>query len=119
MNELIIILLPLLAQVESGSNPDAIGDNGKAVGIYQLHKCVVDDVNEIYSMEFKYSDRFKPQLAKVIAQLYLRYWGIQYEKKTGKKVTLEVLARCFNGGPKGYKKESTVKYWNKIKKVMK
>jgi hypothetical protein len=30
----------------------------------------------------------------------------------------EVLARIHNGGPKGYKKTATVKYWNKVKKEL-
>ena len=33
------------------------------------------------------------------------------EKETGKKPTDEVLARIWNGGPRGWKKKSTRKYW--------
>ena len=33
-----------------------------------------------------------------------------YERKTGKKASLEVLASIHNGGSNGWKKEATLKY---------
>jgi hypothetical protein len=30
----------------------------------------------------------------------------------------EVIARNWNGGPKGYKKDRTIQYWNKIEKQL-
>ena len=32
--------------------------------------------------------------------------------------TDEILARNWNGGWKGYKKKSTLKYWNKVRKEL-
>ena len=29
----------------------------------------------------------------------------------------EVIARCWNGGPRGYKKQSTKHYWQKVQKL--
>ena len=36
-----------------------------------------------------------------------------------KNDTDEVIARCWNGGPKGYKRNSTVDYWNKVNRLLK
>lgn len=115
---IIITLLPVIAQVESGSNQYAIGDNGKAVGMYQIHKICLDDVNNFYNKRFQLKDRLDKEKAKVIVYLYLRHWGKKYEEETGHKATKEVLARIHNGGPRGWEKQSTEKYWQKIKKEM-
>ena len=40
------------------------------------------------------------------------------EHRLGRKVTQEDIARIHNGGPNGYKKESTEKYWSKVKKIL-
>ena len=53
-----------------------------------------------------------------IVTLYLTYWGKQYEKKTGKEVTDEVYSKIHNGGPNGWNKESTEKYWKKVKELL-
>tara|TARA_R100000655_G_scaffold110052_2_gene167212 strand:- start:1011 stop:1397 length:387 start_codon:yes stop_codon:yes gene_type:complete len=37
---------------------------------------------------------------------------------TGKIFTNEIGARIWNGGPNGWKKDSTKKYWKKVKKVL-
>lgn len=44
-------LLNALVWVESSRNEKAIGDNGKAVGLLQLHKIYVDDVNRILGIK--------------------------------------------------------------------
>lgn len=120
MTELILSLLPFLAQVESANDPNAIGDNGRAVGILQIHKCVVDDVNRILGADvFKYSDRKNQGLSWRIAGIYLGHYGRHYERLTGKSATHEVLARIWNGGPDGWKKPSTLKYWKRVQKELK
>ncbi len=106
--------------IESGGEPNpaiAVGDNGASIGAYQIQKAVIDDVNRVYPQyNFTYEDRYNIKKSEQICYLYLKYWGGHYQKTTGKNPTAETLARIWNGGPKGYKKESTIKYWNKIKK---
>jgi len=118
MDKLIMCLIPLLIQVESGGNNSAIGDNGNAVGCLQIWKIVVDDCNRIQKQEvFEYKDRLSRPRSIRMAQIYLDHYGRAYERKTGHTATLEVLARCWNGGPTGYKKASTLKYWHKVEKL--
>jgi len=115
--KLITILLTALIQVESGGQADAVGDNGRAVGILQIHKITVDDVNRIYKTNYTYKDRYSPKLSKEIASKYLLYWGNRYAKKHG-TVNIMVLAKIHNGGPRGYQKKATVKYWLKVRKEL-
>ena len=114
-------LIPALIAVESDGNVDAVGDNGEAVGILQIHKCVVDDLNIWLAKDephYIYADRFDPHYSKLMCIRYLKHYSRQYERTTGKHATLEVLARIWNGGPNGWKKKSTEKYWLKVKKEL-
>jgi len=115
MDALLTILIPLFIQVESSGDPNAIGDCCKAVGILQIHTIVVEDVNRIYQTKYTEKDRLNKAKSMSICRLYLKYYGTRYQLKTGKKATMEALSRIWNGGPDGWKKQSTVKYWKKVK----
>jgi len=118
-NAVDIKLLKALEQVESNGKILSIGDHGKAYGCLQIWKVVILDVNRISKSNFKHKDAFNRKKAFKIAEIYLNYWGKIYEKRTGKKVTNEVYARVWNGGCYGWKKKSTIKYWNKVKGKLK
>ena len=116
-------LVDALIQVESKGNLDAIGDGGKAIGCLQIHKEVIDDVNKHYPNYYReklytVDDAFCKDKAIEICWLYLKYWGNQYKRKHNKIPTKEVYVRIWNGGPTGYEKQSTIKYWNKVKKIL-
>lgn len=129
LSERVEVLIPALAKVESSCNPKAIGDrkkgtSGKSVhhyaawGLLQLHSIYIRDVNSFAKTRFSHADAFNPQKAKQIVKLYLLHYGKAYERRTGKKATLEVLARIHNGGPRGYEKKATESYWQKVKAVL-
>ena len=118
MNSLILILLPALIQVESGGNPDAIGDNGKAYGVLQIWDICVQDVNRVYKTKYTHEMMFSARHSKNLAIHYLMHWGKKYKEKTGKEPTKEVLARIWNAGPIGYKKKSSLIYWLKVRKEL-
>ena len=118
MDALIVALLPALAMIESGNNPAAIGDNGHAVGIYQLHEVYVDDANIISGQNYTYADRLNPEKSQEMVHIYLNYYGIRYERLTGKPVTAEVLAAIHNGGPDGWKKPSSQAYAERVVALM-
>lgn len=111
--QMIAKLLPILIQIESGGDQYAVGDEGRAVGILQIHKCVVDDVNRIYKLNFRYSDRWDVRKSKRIAVLYLQHW-VRYQPK----VDMEVLARTWVGGPMGPQKASSLAYALKVKTLL-
>lgn len=107
-----------IAWVESRNNDNAIGDGGRAVGRYQLWKVYVDDVNRISGRSYTYDDRCDAGKSLEMVKIYLAYYGRRYERLTGKKATWEILARIHNGGPNGWKKKSTKKYWDKVDRYM-
>jgi hypothetical protein len=112
-------LLDAICIVESNGKADAVGDNGKAVGAYQLHKIYVDDVNSFPEVKkagkhYTYEDRLDPEKSREITRWYLIHYGRVYQN-SGKTLTLEVFARIHNGGPNGYKKKATEAYWVKVK----
>lgn len=116
MTKLLDILLPALMIVESGGDPAAIGDKGLAIGAYQIHRAYWTDGTESLKVQWPYSDAYRADRAAKVVRAYLLRYGRAYERKTGRKATLEVLARLHNGGPAGWKKHATVKYWKKVEK---
>jgi hypothetical protein len=112
-------LYEAIAYVESRGIDCAVGDNGKALGRYQLHKIYVDDVNRIAKTNYTYNDRLDTKKSLSMVKIYLNYYGKRYTKITGKPATDEIKARIHNGGPDGFRKLSTIKYWNKVKEAMK
>ena len=117
-------LLNAICNVESNGNASAVGDNGKAVGAYQIHKKYVDDVNRIckikgFKKRFTYADRYNSHKSRIMTAIYLDFYGKVYERKYSKVATAEILAKIHNGGPEGWKKQATIKYWRKVEKRLK
>lgn len=111
----IYALINALIAVESHGDANAIGKSGE-VGILQIRPCVVEDVNRVYHTNYRLDDRRDKAASIKICELYLGYWGTRYEERTHKSATPEVLARIWNGGPNGWKKESTKAYWEKVER---
>lgn len=119
--------------------PLAVGANtmeAQAIGAYQIHKIYVDDVNRMlkilrlenendwsgYPQEFTYADRWDKYRSHLMVDLYTRWY---YRKAAIKNLynsdldrRFEAMARIHNGGPDGWKKESTKPYWIKVKAYM-
>ena len=117
-------LIAVLIMVESSGNDLAIGDNGNSVGCLQIQKGVIEDVNKIYTVTFTQEDGTNRSSSKEICQYYLNYWVkkayISTEFPRDKTINVnEIAARICNGGPNGFKKNSTIKYWNKVKRISK
>jgi len=107
-----------IAIVESNGNDNAVGDNGRAFGRYQIWESYVTDVNRIAGTTFSHKDAHDPQKAAYMVEVYLTHYGQVYQRKTGNRPSSEVLCRIHNGGPNGWKKEATVKYWKKCRRVL-
>ena len=118
LRDLLNSILPALIEVESGGNPNKRGAAGE-VGILQIRQICVDDVNRILGSDcFTLWMALKNTRAIDIAHIYLQHWGAHYESETMGPATAEVLARIWNGGPDGWAKESTLKYWHKVQAVL-
>jgi hypothetical protein len=111
-----IVLLTALIAVESNGNPNAIGDDGLAYGCLQLHAGYVQDATEYARQDWTHEDAFDPATARQIVRAYMARYAT--ERRLGRTPTYEDVARIHNGGPNGYKKAATDKYWQKVKKKL-
>ena len=110
-------LINALISVESSGKDNAVGDKGKAKGCLQIWEVVVIDVNRKFNTDYKHDDAFDRKKAIDICRKYLSIYAT--EARLGRKPTLEDYARIWNGGPNGFKKSATEKYWEKVKKALK
>jgi len=78
----------------------------------QITPICIRDVNRLYNTHYSMKDVYDKRRSEEIAVLYLEYWGHQASPNP----TMQQYARIWNGGPNGWKKRSTIKYWNKVKK---
>ena len=108
-------LIPALIAVESGGDAQCVGDGGDALGVLQIRQICVDDINRILGGHwYTHHDAIDPDVSKQICIRYLIHYGAAYEVETYGPATAEVLARIWNGGPRGWAKQSTEKYWKKV-----
>ena len=108
-------LIIALITIESGGNDFAIGDDGKAYGCLQMHAAYVQDAAEHAGKDWIHEDAFQRDVAIQIFMAYMDRYATA--ERLGHEPTIEDIARIHNGGPDGYKKSSTDKYWEKVKKL--
>jgi hypothetical protein len=109
-------LFAAVSYVESRGNPRAFRADEDAAGIVQIRRCVVTDCNRTATKHhWTLRDRFDRGRSSQMVEIYLSYWGREYERETGRHPTAEVYARMWKGGPLGWRKASTVEYWWKVK----
>lgn len=106
----------VLKQVETNNNPDAMGDDGCSFGVLQIRMGAIQDVNRIYGTNYVHNDAFNVKKSERIFDLYLTIWSKQLVKREGRVATAEDVVRIWNGGPVGYKKNSTKYYFEKYLK---
>ncbi len=109
----LMTLIMALIAVESNGNDNAIGDNGLAYGPLQIHACYVQDAAEYANKDWTHEDAFDREKSIDIFLAYMSRYAT--EKRIGRTVTIEDMARIHNGGPNGYKKACTNKYWRKVR----
>ena len=112
MNISIITLILAMIQVESSGNDFAVGDNGASWGCLQLQAAYVQDAAEYAGKDWVHKDAFDRETSIEIVLAYMERYAT--EKRLGRPVTAEDIARIHNGGPGGYKKKATEKYWAKV-----
>lgn len=85
-------LLDAIATVESDNNPAAVGDGGKAIGVFQIHKVYWQDaVDHDPSIGGCYEDCRDPAYARRIVIAYM-------DRYAPANASDETLARIHNGG---------------------
>ena len=121
--------LDAIRVVETGGEPregrGAIGDNGNALGSYQIWKPYwTDAVERNPSLRVGGFERVLKD--KAHSEKIVRAYMARYNKEAlrrleeGRGSMADVLrtARIHNGGPKGYRKDSTLSYAEKVRKAI-
>ena len=100
-------LIAAIIHVESRGDSMAYTAGEDAVGCLQIRPIMLREVNRLlqenkYTLADRWSKSKSIEMFNVI-------------KAHTTNPTNEILARNWNGGWKGYKKKSTLKYWQKVK----
>jgi hypothetical protein len=108
-------LIEAMAFIESGGNPNAIGDlnlGTPSIGLLQIRPIMVREVNRILKkqgLEKRFRNADRKDSTKSIEMFNI--WADTYHTNS----SYEKMARNWNGGPRGYKNKRTEHYWQKIK----
>ncbi len=110
------VWLDALIQVESGGDAEAVGDDGKALGVLQIHQVYWQDAVEISSdlATRKYEDVKDPEYAERVVIAYM----MRYARNALIASDYEKTSRIHNGGPRGHRKRATLPYWEKVEAIM-
>jgi hypothetical protein len=104
----------ILKYVESNNKESAIGDNGKAYGVVQIHKICVADINRIYKTNYTHQQAFDETYSREMFMLYISYGIKRFKLIRCRSPTEEEIVRMWNGGIyRGYLKKSTRAYYRR------
>lgn len=108
-NELLERTIDAIRMVESSGlkNPKD-GDQGRAIGGWQIHRGYWRDGTQALGVNWPYADARNDERARKVVRAYL----LRYAPNG----TPETWARIHNGGPTGHKKKATLIYLAKFRK---
>ena len=103
-------LIEAIIYVESRGDIKAHNISEDAVGCLQIRPIMLREVNRLLRYnKYKLADRWNKSKS-------IEMFNVIKEHTTNP--TNEKLARNWNGGWNGYKKQSTLKYWHKVKQQL-
>ena len=103
-----LIIIESISYIESSHNPNAYNKKEKAIGVLQIRPIMVKEVNLYTNYKLSHEDCWDKE--KSIEAF------IAFQNKFNPQWDAERAAKLWNGGRKGYNKQSTEKYWKKVKK---
>ena len=112
-------LIEALIQVESRGKEKCLGDLHliiPSVGVLQIRPIMVKEVNRILAIlgkdkRYKNKDRYSREKS---IEMFIIWRDFHHKDDSN-----EIISRCWNGGPKGYKRKATLHYWKKVQKALK
>jgi len=111
--------LDAIRHVETGTHKTGVGvvgDDGHALGPYQIWSPYWIDARMDYGTHGLCLNN-KPYSEQVVKRYMLRYsrkCTTRLVNGEGTLADVERIARIHNGGPKGYSRIATRKYWHKV-----
>lgn len=107
-----------IALIESSGCKHLVGDNGKALGCYQLHEGVVLDYNRAHKTAYKHKDVMRQDIGLMIGKWYMDAEIPRLLKHYKQKDTLETRITAWNMGVGNVIKGKVAKnYINKYKAI--
>ena len=115
------ILINVLIAIEHPNTPaeaQRAWERERAVGVMQIRPICIKQVNETYELRV-YATFGRPlvvedcqseAISRWVAVQYLTYCRDTFIEKNGRNPSMFELARCWNGGPNGYRRQSTIEY---------
>lgn len=113
-----------LGSVESSHNAAAFNKAENAIGLYQIRPIYVRDANRILGYQvFEHKDAWNPEAAEEIIKAVTAHYGKNAHdsiETTEDLIRVAVMyARTHNGGARGARRDSTLKYAEKFEKHLK
>ena len=107
-------ILDAIRAVETGGHPDpanAVGDGGRALGPYQIHRAYWLDATERHPAlrALGYESVRDQATAERVVLAYLTRYAPDWN--------LATVARIHNGGPRGHRKSATVPYARRVEEA--
>jgi len=104
-------LLDAMIYIESSNNDSAYCASEGAAGCLQIRQCMVDDVNRILkrqnkTIRYTLEDRWNRESSIEMFYVYCNYYNF---------MTLEAMARAWNGGPRRASSPATSDYWKRVR----
>ena len=115
--------LSAIRQVETGGELNggigAVGDNGNALGPFQIWMAYHFDAAERDSTLKNYKDcltslDYSERVVRAYMGRYAKAEAKRLRAGLGTLTDVEKVARIHNGGPKGHRKKATEGYWRKV-----
>jgi len=105
-------ILDAIRQIESSGLPNPPdGDQGRAIGPYQIHEVYWRDAHAFDpTLGGRYADCRSRAYAEKVIDAYMR----RYAAEAWLVGDAETVARIHNGGPEGARKSGTLGYWDKV-----
>lgn len=104
-------LIDVLIEAES-EGKNFIGDQGRAFGCLQIHKCALIDVNRHFETDYEHLQVLHN--TTISRDVCRKYWQIY----ASEDASYEELARLWNGGPGWRNNPKTIRYWEKVKRII-
>ena len=104
-------LVHAMINVESRGNDSAFCASEKAVGCLQIRPIMLREVNRLLrrsgsDKRFSLTDRWSREKS---IEIFDTWRSLSHPDDSD-----EVVARCWSGGPKGWKRKATDRYWEKV-----
>lgn len=104
-------LLALRLQESGDATNPPDGDDGRAIGPYQIHREYFEDAAV---PNLAYEDCRLQGIGEIVIGAYMR----RYCPEAWERGDWETVARIHNGGPRGAQKSSTLKYWRDVRPLL-